>query len=351
MQFDDHEIWGAPVQTQTAPEPQRIAEPVAASSATGRLYKSAGCEEPVEAVVALPTRRHTSIHPMAHARAASSSLTPPAPHGQPSSAQSSGTASGMSVPQPSSPIALNSRIPRQIEDPAIAEVLSAPVFPAPEAPAVDRPAHEGFTSWFRAVRGSQPDANPHAWADPDQPAGQPARQAARPRAAAPVPPSVSPFDESHSGDTPRRPQQSNGFTPAEREPMGKRSIGLGAIGLGAIVTGTRSFAVALFAITTLVALVDERVSGGLSTLTGVVFLLSTTAGAWALPAGHRWAGRVLPAYVLMASILVAGQFGQVAPGRSIIGQALLIVSGLLSLAPWLAAATLIATLIPRRRGA
>lgn len=319
------------MQTQAAPEAERIAEPTPAPSAVGRLYKSAGCEEPVEAVVALPTRRHTMAHPVAQARAASSSLTPPSAHAAPAH----GTASAA----PQSPITINSRIPRQIEDPAIAEVLAAPVPRVSEPAPVERPAHEGFTSWFRAVRSAAPAADPHAWAEPD----------AAPRTGSAPRPSIP-------ARLPAQPRPSASLDAAEpardeaRDTGGPFSlIGFPSLSLPTLVSGSRSFALMLFAVTTIIGILDNRISGGFGTLTGVAFVLATAAGAWMLPGHHRWAGRVLPAYVLMASILVAGQFSSVAPGRSIIGQGLLIATGLISLAPWLAAATVIAMVLPRRR--
>jgi hypothetical protein len=52
----------------------------------------------------------------------------------------------------------------------------------------------------------------------------------------------------------------------------------------------------------------------------------------------------------MAAILVAGQFTSNAPGASPMGQLLLVVTGLIALAPWLAVASVIGAVLPAALG-
>ena len=56
-----------------------------------------------------------------------------------------------------------------------------------------------------------------------------------------------------------------------------------------------------------------------------------------------------PAYIAIAAILVGGQFADGAPGFSIVGQVLLVGTTLITIAPWLAIATVIGVLLPRVR--
>ncbi len=334
VQFDDHEIWGAPVQAPVSPEQERASRPAATATATaGRLYKSAGCEETIDAIVALPGRRHTMAHPIAHAFPHPGTQAAPAAEA-PAPARVSDTESASAQ----APITINSRLPRrpQIEDPAIAEVLAPPpIAPvAPLAPPLPRGReHSGFTSWFRAsaVRGAAPTADPHAWADPAAlaPEPTPAPAPTPSRTAAPRPDRRAAEDWSAIAPTPSSTRVSAGLP----------------------TLTARGFGLLVFAVTVVVGIVDVHGSGSFGSLTGIVFLLATVAGSWLLEGGDRWAGRVLPTYALIGAILVAGQFSSVAPGRSIIGQALLIIAGLISLAPWLAVATVVATVLPRLRRA
>lgn len=269
MNFDDHEIWGAPVHVpEVAPDaPAEHAAPTdPAPRASGRLYRSAGSDPHPEAIVALPNhRRHTPTQP--------------------------------GEVLPSAPITINSRIPRPsaVEDSAIAEVLATPA--APSTPA-------GFTSWFRqpsplaALRNSEGTAVPSA-----------------------------PESTEHVG----------GPKPGALRAIGGRTF------------GAATYAAVLFAITVLVGVIDAAVSSTIGAPTGIALVAATGFGAWRIDAASRWAAWVLPAYVLIAAILVAGQFTSEAPGASPLGQALLVTTELITLAPWLAFATALGAIIPALR--
>jgi hypothetical protein len=269
VNFDDHEIWGAPVHV---PEAVPDAPAEAASStdptprASGRLYRSAGSDPHPEAIVALPNHRR-------HAPAQA----------------------GEAVP--SAPITINSRIPRAtaIEDAAIAEVLATPA--APSTPA-------GFTSWFR----------------------QPSPLAALRNSSATALPSA-PESTDHVG----------GPKPGALQAISGRTF------------GAPTYAAVLLAITVLVGVIDAAVSSTIGIPTGVALVAATAFGAWRIDAASRWAAWVLPAYMLIAAILVAGQFTSEAPGASPLGQALLVTTELITLAPWLAFATALGAIIPALR--
>ena len=82
---------------------------------------------------------------------------------------------------------------------------------------------------------------------------------------------------------------------------------------------------------------------------GVALVASTTFGAFKLERDDVWVGWVMPAYIAIAAILVGGQFADGAPGFSIVGQVLLVGTTLITIAPWLAIATVIGVLLPRVR--
>lgn len=286
MNFDDHEIWGAPVRaSEGTPEPAGAetapAEPGAPSA--GRLYRSAGSEPHPEAILALPNhRRHTAVHPMAGTQWAAPTA-PPTTEAPPTGTQA--------------PITINSRIPRPgaVEDPAIAEVLGTPK-------AVSAVA--GFTGWFK-----QADAPENA--------------------AAPAP-----------VDAPAMPA-------ADR----LRAGALGAVA-ALPLTSLRAggYTVLLTAVTTVVGVVEAVVRDGIGIGTGLALVLVTILGAWQVTPQSRWAAWVMPAYALIVAVIVAGQFGAGAPGASPVGQAMLVVTGLITLAPWLAVATVIGAAVPALRG-
>ncbi len=275
MNFDDHEIWGAPVRSDDAspeaPIAGAVTEPSSASS--GRLYRSIGSDPHPGAVVALPNqRRHNSASQEGSALA-------PAQAGQP-------------------PISINSRLPRiEVEDAAIAEVLATPVSKSASPIA-------GFTSWFKS----------------------------KPQDAAALSP------ERHS-----LPVAGSTIEPSSLAQLSAWS----SKSLNAPV-----FLFAVFAVTALVAIVNAVSGSTLGLPTGLALAFATAAAAWRIEAGARWAAWVMPSYALIAAILVGGQFTSSAPGGSMTGQILLIATGLITLAPWLAAATVLGIVVPavRQRG-
>lgn len=292
MKFDDHEIWGAPVHAAES-APAEAAQPAVstpAPSSAGRLYRSAGSEAHPDAIVALPNhqRRHAMAHTAAHPVEATSWAD-----------------TGLHAP-----ITINSLIPSrpaatpaptrpaQIDDPAIAEVLGAGVAEQAEPPA-------GFTSWFRQATGFAPEPST---------AGAGATRTREPR-----------------------------------QPRPARALSVPKPELHGVTLSARSAALLSFVVTLVVAVANARLSTSLGAPTGIALLLTTAVAAWLLDAGARWPAWVLPPYVLIAVILVAGQFTGNAPGRSILGQAILVFAGLITLAPWLAASTVLAAVVPLLR--
>ena len=280
MNFDDHEIWGAPVRATESPVEASTPEPVAASigeTVHSRLYRSAGSEPHPEAIVALAgPRRHTASHPV----------------------EATQWASAPSAPPTAPPISINSRIPRAgaIADAALAEIVATPSAPA---------GNPGFTSWFK-----------HS----------------APEAAVPA---------LRTGAEDRNSPMSSQFM---------RAGGQALAVLGNDGISVRTYALSVFAVTSVVGIVNAKLSGMLGLPTGAALLFAATVGAWGLTATARWAAWVLPSYALIAAILVAGQFSDNAPGASPLGQILLVVAQLITLAPWLAAATLLGVAVPIVRG-
>ena len=281
MNFDDHEIWGAPVRAaEDAPE-SAVADTPAPASATaaiaaGRLYRSAGSDPHPEAILALPQhRRHTTALPLEATQWAS-------------------------APAPNAPITINSRIPRPsaIDDPALAEIATSPSAATP-AP--------GFTSWFKT-------SNPLG--------------------------AIAALRQTNTG------VETAGETP-ERSAFGALS-GLGAIGGSRFTPG--AYALLLFVVTAVVGVVDAAVSGSLGAPTGAALLVATAVGTWRIDGASRWAAWVIPSYALIAAILVAGQFTDSAPGASPLGQVMLVATALITMAPWLAAASAVGAALPALRG-
>lgn len=271
MNFDDHEIWGAPARaSEAAPEaPATASEPEPASAAAGRLYRSVGSDPHPEAVVALPRhRRQTSSHPVEVTDWANTHTALP-------------------------PITINSRLPRaaEIEDAAIAEVLATPAN-------AEGAGTAGFTSWFKS----------------------------------PQPETAAPASGRQSLPLPRTNDVA-------------RSLGQFA-SLSGKAFGAWLFAAVVFAVTAVTATVNAVTSSTLGLPTGIALVVSTAFAAWRIDASARWAAWVLPAYALIAAVLVGGQFTSGSPGASPIGQIMLIATALITLAPWLAAATVIGLVVP-----
>lgn len=257
MQFDDHEIWGAPVQGSVDHPDTEAPEAAPVPSNVGRLYRSAGSEPHPDAVVALPNHK-------------------PRPAESPAAA---------------APISINSRIPRPapIEDAAIAEVLATPAQPV---------EHSGFTSWFR-----------------------------------------------QSGSVPSPAQSLASDVPAAQVKAGIRPS------LPAIPTSLDALRFTAFVtlVTVVVAVVNALVGASVGLPTGIALVASTAVGAWLLEPGSRWVGWVMPSYIVILASLISGPFVDGAPGFSILGNALLVVTSLITLAPWLALATIAGVVMPAVR--
>lgn len=294
MTFEEHEIWNRSIQERSANDaPDAVHTP---APNIGRLYASAGAPAHPDAIVALPhhTRSFVSVaelpESVAAPQAAPTFVPPPA--------------------VPPAPI---------INDPAIAEMLSTAV-PAPteeEQPPsfewaenieVKAEPLEQFKDWF-----ADPTPTPPAPAQPPVKTGLAAQQLT-------------------DAATRARTQLAD---------------------LGERVTGSafdiRRYALVTIVLTAVVGSADALLGGTIGWLFGVALVASTAFGAFKLQSDDAWIGWVMPAYVAIAATLVAGQFGSAAPGLDVVGQILLIGTTLISIAPWLAVATLIGMVVPRFR--
>lgn len=126
-------------------------------------------------------------------------------------------------------------------------------------------------------------------------------------------------------------------------------------GIGARVThgsfDIRRYSTVAFVVTMLVGVVDALIGGTIGMPFGLALIASTGFGSFKLGRTDAWVGWVMPAYIAIAAILVAGQFADGAPGFSIVGQVLLVGTMLITIAPWLAIATLVGVVAPRFRKA
>lgn len=309
MNFDDHEIWNRPVSDATAVDQPPVVEPTVAPVTAGRLYASAGAPVHPDAVVALPnhTRNFVSVAELPEAPIAEQ-VAPEVP----------------AVPAPAAPI---------INDPAIAEVLAPPTTP----PATTMPADEDAPSfeWAESieVKADPLDAFKDWFAD-DAGAATPPTADATGAAATPVKTGLAAQQLSDAALRARTQLQD-----------------LGELVVSAPHFDLRKYSAVTFTFTTFVAVIDAFLGGTLGILFGLGLVVSTAFGAYKLAAADRWVGWVMPAYVAIAAILVAGQFTSSAPGFNIVGQILQIGTTLISIAPWLAASAAIGALLPRfRRG-
>lgn len=315
MNFDDHEIWNRPVPETSAPQQSEspVTEPAPTSS--GRLYASAGAPAHPDAIVALPnhTRSFVSVAELPE---------PTAEPSTPSAPASSATASP--TPEPPTPPVQPRPVAPIINDPAIAEVLAPADAPQQSNAAAD--ASDVF-AWAKDIEVNTDSDDPFKdwYADPQPVAELPAT---------PPAPAKTGLAAQQLTDAALRARtqlqdlgdyvQASAFTP-------------------------RAYFLISFIITSAVGIVDVLIGGTVGMLFGIALLGSTSFSAWKLQPNDRWIGWVMPAYVAIAAILVAGQFGNSAPGFNLIGQGLLVGTTLISIAPWLAGATAIGAALPRLR--
>lgn len=294
MTFDDHEIWNRPVpdsRGDTAPEP------AAPAPNTGRLYASAGAPAHPDAIVALPqhTRSFVSVAELPESVAAPEVVT---------------TSAAPAPAAPPAPI---------INDPAIAEVLATP------APAAADVEEQPSFDWAENIEvKAEPLEQFKDWfADP---------------VATPAPAPAEPVKTGLAS------QQLTDAALRARTQLAD---------LGDRVSGgefdIRRYTLIAVAVTAVVGVADAVLGGTIGWLFGVALVASTAFGAFKLRSEDAWIGWVMPAYVAIVAILVAGQFGSAGPGFDIVGQILLIGTTLISVAPWLAAATVIGVVMPRLR--
>ena len=303
MTFDDHEIWKRPVQDRSdeaAAEAQHAPAPN-----LGRLYASSGAPAHPDAIVALPnhTRSFVSVAELPESvpapDIAAAPVTPPPVASTP----------------PTAPAPI-------INDPAIAEVLATPA-PAP-ADVEEQPSFE----WAENIEvKAEPLAEFKDWfADPVD------------TTAAPAAPAQPPVKTGLAAQ-----QLTDAATRARTQlaDFGER-VGGGEFDI-------RRYTLIAILATAVVGIADAVLGGTIGWLFGVALVASTAFGAFKLRSEDAWVGWVMPAYIAIAAILVAGQFGSAGPGFDIVGQILLIGTTLISIAPWLAAATVIGVVLPRFR--
>ena len=310
MNFDDHEIWNRPVPETSAPEASESPVTEPAPAASGRLYASAGAPAHPDAIVALPhhTRSFVSVAEL------------PEPTVEPSTP----SANAPFTPEPPTPPVQPRPAAPIINDPAIAEVLAPADAPQPTEDVVE---DSDVFAWAKNVDINTESDDPFKdwYADP-KPVTEPP--------ATPPAPAKTGLAAQQLTDAALRARtqlqdlgdyvQASAFTP-------------------------RAYFLISFIITSAVGIVDVLIGGRVGTVFGIALLGSTTFSAWKLQPTDRWIGWVMPAYVAIAAILVAGQFGTSAPGFNLIGQGLLVGTTLISIAPWLAGATALGAALPRLR--
>lgn len=302
MNFEDHEIWNRPVPDVEAGEGVQPPANETVLPTTGRLYSSAGAPAHPDAIVALPNHTRGFVSVAERPEAPSVAATPATP-----------------IP-PALDQPRVEPVPR-ISDPAIAEVLAPPPAPTPEPELADAFA------WARDAE-SETDAQTEDpfkdwYAEPAQPAQITSDE--------PVKTGLAAQQLTDAALRARTQLQdlgdyvsSSSFTP-------------------------RAYVLVSIIATTIAGLANVWIGGAIGMPFGVVLLLSTSVSAWKLQPSDRWIGWVMPAYIAIAAILIAGQFGSSAPGLNVIGQVLLVATTLISIAPWLAAATAIGAVLPRLR--
>lgn len=295
MTFDDHEIWNRPVPDSLD---EAVPAPTAPAPNTGRLYASAGAPAHPDAIVALPqhTRSFVSVAEL--------------PESVPASAEPVVEVAAEPVaapPTPPAPI---------INDPAIAEVLATP---APAAADIEeQPSFE----WAEniEVKAEPLDQFKDWFADPvETPAPAPVKTG---------------LAAQHLTDAATRAR-------TQLSDIGDR--------VTAERVDIRRYTLIAVVATAVVGVADAFLGGTIGWMFGIALVASTTFGAFNLRSEDAWIGWVMPAYVAIAAILVAGQFGSARPGFDIVGQILLVGTTLISVAPWLAAATVLGLVIPRVR--
>lgn len=299
MTFDEHEIWNRSIQERSAEDASDAARTPAPN--IGRLYASAGAPAHPDAIVALPhhTRSFVSVAELPEsAPQAAASPTPPPP----------------ATPPAASPAPI-------INDPAIAEMLS---------PAVPTATEEEPPPSFEWAENIEVKAEPldqfKDWfADPI---------------------------ETTTPPTPPQTPLKTGLAAQQLTDAATRARTQLA-DLGDRVTGSafdiRRYTLLATVVTAAVGIADALLGGTIGWLFGVALVVSTAFGAVKLASEDAWIGWVMPAYVAIAAILIAGQFGSAGPGLDVVGQILLIGTTLIAIAPWLAAATIIGMAIPRLR--
>lgn len=303
MTFDDHEIWNRPVQDRSdegAAEAQQAPAPN-----VGRLYASSGAPAHPDAIVALPqhTRSFVSVAELPE--------SVPAPDVAPAAV----TPPPVVAPAPSAPAPI-------INDPAIAEVLATP------APAAADLEEQPSFEWAEniEVKAEPLDEFKDWFADPVETTSAPA---------APTPPPVK------TGLAAQQLTDAATRARTQLADLGER-VGGGDFDI-------RRYSLIAIVATAVVGIADAVLGGTIGWLFGLALVASTSFGAFKLRSEDAWVGWVMPAYVAIAAILIAGQFGSAGPGFDIVGQILLVGTTLISVAPWLAAATVIGVALPRFR--
>lgn len=218
-------------------------------------------------------------------------------------------------------------------------VAELPESPAPQAPLISDPAIAEMLAPTPPQSETEAAMPSFDWAKGIEVAEDPFKDWYAPPAAEPSSaPSATALDATPEPPTPRT------TAPAVREMTKALTswIPEGAFDL-------RTYTVLAFVVTAFIGVIDALVGGTIGRPFGAALIVSTAFGAFRLEPQSRWAGWVMPAYIAIAAILVAGQFADGAPGFNAVGQVLLVGTTLITVAPWLAIATLIGAVLPRFR--
>lgn len=327
MNFDDHAIWDMPVPDKSAPvdTPQAPAT-VEARTESGRIYRSGRVTGHPEAILALAERRQSSTP------AAEELLPEPV------------AAPAPAVEHERAPAAADVAFSAEDVDAIVPEAAAAD---EPLAQVVDEPVADVAASVFGDAFPGQDDVLELVVRETGS---------TLPAPAAPV-------------DVANTPQPEAG-QPAETKPSlvtirsnaVQVAAGAAQVAAGAkdqlaafnehVNTGTydlRRIATYMFVPTALAAVGEALVADMLGWVTGAMLLIITALLTLKVDADRAWSTQVLPAFVLIAAVLVGGQFAATAPGFSPLGQVMLVATSCITLAPWLAGATLIGAVVPRLR--
>lgn len=332
MNFDDHAIWDMPVPDKSAPvETPQAPATVEARTESGRIYRSGRVTGHPEAILALAERRQSNTP------AAEELLPEPV------------AAAAPAVEPEPVPAAAEAAVSAEDVDAVDAVDAITPETAAVDAPlahVVDEPIADVAASVFGDAFPGQDDVLDLVVRETGS---------TLPAPAAPADAVETPRPETPQPET--RPSLVTIRSNAVQVAAGAAQVAAGAKDQLAafnehVNTGTydlRRIATYLFVPTALAAVGEAFVADMLGWVTGAMLVVITALLTLKVDAERAWSTQVLPAFVLVAAVLVGGQFAATAPGLSPLGQIMLVATSCITLAPWLAGATLIGAVVPRLR--